>query len=81
MSKPLKIAVSSVATESAGYRVEQVVKRVTSTAIQTLFRPGSRAGQGEGGSRSKEQAPFVQVRPAAFPHSRRPKDITLPGCR
>jgi len=61
VSKPLKIAVSSVPTESAGYKVEQVVKRVTSTAIQTLFRPGSRGNQGEGNSRSKEQAPFVEA--------------------
>ncbi|QDZ24764.1 DUF1336 domain-containing protein [Chloropicon primus] len=37
VSKPLNIAVTSVAADSAGYKVEQIVKRVTSTAINTLL--------------------------------------------
>jgi hypothetical protein len=41
VSKPLKKAMISVPAETAGYKVEQVVKRVTSTALQTFFRPST----------------------------------------
>ena len=45
VSKPLKLAVSSVSAASTSYKVEQVMKRVTSTAIQTLFRPTARGAE------------------------------------
>lgn len=43
VSKPLKLAVAtSVSADSPGYKVEQIVKRVTSTAINTFTARGTK---------------------------------------